>query len=66
MATQQRMASFRRQKKAEGYKQFTTWLSPEDERAIRVAMERNGLKNQAEVIRFALRKISTEEPQMQP
>lgn len=65
MTTTDRQARFRSTKRDQGYKQQSIWLSKEDDEIIRAAIERDGLKNRSEVIRYALRTISNQEPKMQ-
>jgi hypothetical protein len=61
----ERVASLRRQRKQNGYKESTIWLSPEDEMAITGIIDREGFKSRSEVVSYALRIVSNQEQKMQ-
>ncbi|MBA8881763.1 hypothetical protein [Phyllobacterium myrsinacearum] len=58
------MAIFRRQKRQEGFREATIWLSPEDEQAIQKVAEKLGVTTRADAIRMTMRKVADEELKM--
>lgn len=59
-----RVAALRRQRRSQGMKQTTIWLTQEAEQQISLIVESMGLKSRSEAVQYALSRISNSESQM--
>ncbi|UVK43628.1 hypothetical protein BPNPMPFG_005437 [Mesorhizobium sp. AR07] len=57
-SSSKRVAQLRRKRIAQGLGQVSVWLAPGDKQMISAVIQREGLNNQSEAIRYALSKVS--------
>lgn len=64
MSSTDRVAALRRQRRSQGMKETTIWLTQENDMQIERLIEQEGLRSRSEAVQYALNRISTEETQM--